>query len=268
MVVEKPDFSVLNSHCSCTIFLITLLYTIYNDMDFTRLVYSVIVDLVLEMFSICLNFEPSDGRFRRFHIFVPWLFRALGVVFLYVYWYAGKNTIFVYLTLTYLPSTFYSNFPCTNYHKTRMILLISDALLFVTAFLGMCRFYLGKDISYSTIVAPLFYTSIFNSTLMVCLLVWNLYKFCKTPGNRSRLISLFRSLFSSGHCQPIIQYNPIYSCAPLLLFVRYCSRWLDTEPDHFAAEQLSTGVGCLLRLLHRENFSILPDPTTYQQQVA
>ena len=161
---------------STSIFFVLLTYAIYNQNPrFSIFVWAVVVDVVLNFYNLYLNLKPSDSFGKRLHEFLPEVVRGLAVGFFLAYEYWEKKEIFVYLTLVYIFPVVYRLFSCTKYGKSRFLGELTEAVLYLCAYLFMNKLLLNKSLSFTACIAPVFYFTVALAVLRLCLLVKALY---------------------------------------------------------------------------------------------
>ena len=119
VLMRMSNFTLLSMFTTVTLFLALLSYTLYNDRDYTRLMHAVTVDVFLNLINIYLNLKDSDSPTQKIHEFVPESFRALSVLFYYIFVYRQRDRVYVYLTLVYAVPVLYRLVGWTRYAKTK-----------------------------------------------------------------------------------------------------------------------------------------------------
>lgn len=119
VLMKMANMTLLSMYLSVTVFLILLTYSLYNDLVFTRLAHAVLVDVILNFINIYLQIHESDSAGKRIHEFVPEGFRALALIFYYVYAFQTKDNTLIYLTFVYAIPILYRLVSWTRYSKIK-----------------------------------------------------------------------------------------------------------------------------------------------------
>lgn len=119
VLMRMPNFTILTMFFTVTLFLILLVYSLYNDSSFNRVMHAVLVDVILNLVNIFLQVKESDSVVRKIHEFVPEGFRALALIFYYVYSFEKQDRILIYLTLLYAIPIVYRLVSWTRYSKVK-----------------------------------------------------------------------------------------------------------------------------------------------------
>lgn len=119
LLMRMVNFTLLSMFISVSVFLILLTYTFYNDTVYTRLIHSVLVDVILNFVNIYLQLKESDSPGRKVNEFVPESFRLLALIFYYVFVYQNRDSIFIYLTILYGVPILYRLIGWTRYSKMK-----------------------------------------------------------------------------------------------------------------------------------------------------
>lgn len=121
LLMRMTNFTLLSMFISITVFLILLTYTLYNDSRFSRVKHAVLVDVILNFINIYLQLKESDSAGRKFNEFVPESFRALALIFYYVYVNQSPkpDSTFIYLSFLYAIPIIYRLISWTRYSKIK-----------------------------------------------------------------------------------------------------------------------------------------------------
>lgn len=168
--MRMSNFTMISMFISSSVFFILLTYTVLNDKNYERLVWAILLDVILNFINIYLHWKPSDSKVQKLHNFVPEIIRAVTCG-LFILNSSEPSALLVHAHLIYIIPIVYRLFSCTRYGKTRFLGELSEALLFLSAYLFMLKFYVKTDISMATCIAPLFYFVLCLAILRLCLVL-------------------------------------------------------------------------------------------------
>lgn len=175
LLMKMSNMTLLSMLLSTSLFLVLLTYTIYNDLAYQRVAWAVVADIVLNLYNIYLHLKPSDSFAEVVLLFLPEVLRGLSVASFLIFIYVSQESIWIYLTLIYVVPMLFRLFSCIRYSRTRFNSVLTEAILYLTAYLFMSRLCLNRNLPLPTCIAPLFYFTICLAILRICLLIKALF---------------------------------------------------------------------------------------------